>query len=496
MQNKFKNNLLLVIISALCTGISMQPLSLGFLAWFSLVPLFYVLNQSNNNYKNILAYSFLWGFVYHIIVVFWLLFNIGMPEVFGSTKVLGSITMFVVVLILSFNTILIGIIWYRLKTKYPSIGLVLFPVTWVSIEFVRSYGFLGFPWISIANSQIDYLFLIQNAEITSIYGISFWVVLINVFIYSFIFINKHLKSIIILVFIAVLPWITGFILFDKSNNSIQENQSLSITSIQPNILLEEKRSGVRYTDNNKRIIVRNFLLNEVKNYIVDSDLVLLPESSLQGSPMDIPENKYLLFGTTIRENNNITYNSSVLYSNAGMDNVYHKKQLVPMVEYIPLSEFFPSLREFTSGEENTVFNINDFNFIAPICFESTFPHLNRKLINDADNIDAIIYLVNDGWYINAPQPQQHSRQSIFRAIENRKPVIRCANTGISMHINQNGEVVDQIKLNQAGVLEDIKIYKNKNKTFYTRFGNVFALMLFILNIVLLIRSFFIKENNE
>ena len=240
MQNKFKNNLLLVIISALCTGISMQLLSLGFLAWFSLVPLFYVLNQSNNNYKNILAYSFLWGFVYHIIVVFWLLFNIGMPEVFGSTKVLGSITMFVVVLILSFNTILIGIIWYRLKTKYPSIGLVLFPVTWVSIEFVRSYGFLGFPWISIANSQIDYLLLIQNAEITSIYGISFWLVLINVFIYSFIFINKHLKSIIILVFIAVFPWITGFILFDKSNNSIQENQSLSITFIQPNNLLDEK----------------------------------------------------------------------------------------------------------------------------------------------------------------------------------------------------------------------------------------------------------------
>ena len=56
------------------------------------------------------------------------------------------------------------------------------------------------------------------------------------------------------------------------------------------------------------------------------------------------------------------------------------------------------------------------------------------------DLDAIVYLVNDGWYTTPPQPQQHAKQAIYRAIENRMPVIRCANTGISMLINRAGEI--------------------------------------------------------
>ena len=161
MKNQFKNYFILIFISAICTGISMQPLSLGFVSWFSLIPLFHVLNKQKS-YKNIFIFSFIWGIVYHFIVVFWLMFNIGMPEIFGSTKFLGAITMIVVVFILSANIILIGVIWYRLKTKFPKYSLILFAIIWTSIEFIRSYGFLGFPWVSISNSQIDYFYLIQN----------------------------------------------------------------------------------------------------------------------------------------------------------------------------------------------------------------------------------------------------------------------------------------------------------------------------------------------
>ena len=127
-----------------------------------------------------------------------------------------------------------------------------------------------------------------------------------------------------------------------------------------------------------------------------------------------------------------------------------------------------------------------------VCFESTFPEINRRHANL--EIDALIYLVNDGWYITAPQPQQHAKQSIFRAIENRLPVIRCANTGISLYINQRGEIEQFIELNELGTI-DVKINKNTyGKTFYTRFGNVFALILLLITGVLLIKS--LKRNED
>ena len=91
----------------------------------------------------------------------------------------------------------------------------------------------------------------------------------------------------------------------------------------------------------------------------------------------------------------------------------------------------------------------------------------------------MIYLVNDGWYLTPPEPKQHTRQSIFRAIENRIPIIRCSNTGISVLINSKGVIEEKIDLNKFGTM-DVNINKKKyRKTFYTRFGNVFALILLV-----------------
>ena len=87
----------------------------------------------------------------------------------------------------------------------------------------------------------------------------------------------------------------------------------------------------------------------------------------------------------------------------------------------------------------TIFNVNDVKIGAMVCFESTFPQLNRKFVDNGGEV--LIYLVNDGWYENEPEPLQHAKQARFRAIEFRKPVIRCANTGVSQLIHQHGNKV-------------------------------------------------------
>ena len=187
------------------------------------------------------------------------------------------------------------------------------------------------------------------------------------------------------------------------------------------------------------------------------------------------------------------------FNKDGVKDIYHKRQPVPLAEYVPLSSTFDYLKElnigsanFSKGEEDKVFKVDGVGFTSMICFESTFPEINRRHVQKGS--DALVYLVNDGWYKTEPEPTQHARQSIYRAIENRRPVIRCANTGISMIINERGDVLEQLPLNTKGKL-NTTIVKTNHKTFYTRFGNVFALILLLISSVFFIMTFKKNEKN-
>ena len=160
------------IISAILMGLAQHPIGLGFFALFALVPIFFVL-EDNLSFRDVLSVGFVWGFVYSIITVYWIAFNI------GTSPLIAFVTMILSVLVLSANTMLIFIIWNSIRGYSQLLRQFLFAFTWCCIEYVRSFGLLGFPWISIANTQTDYLTIIQNAELVGIYGITFWIILVN-----------------------------------------------------------------------------------------------------------------------------------------------------------------------------------------------------------------------------------------------------------------------------------------------------------------------------
>jgi len=198
----------------------------------------------------------------------------------------------------------------------------------------------------------------------------------------------------------------------------------------------------------------------------------------------------------------LTYNSVVMFNHTDLFDVYKKIQLVPMAEYVPLSGIFPSLSDlnfgqanFIRGENHTLYPLKEWLFGAVICFESTLPRLIRQFVLEGANFITIV--VNDGWYETAPEPQQHSRQAIFRAIENRRPVIRCANTGISMIIDPLGNIKDMSELN-AQIVINSSIYPQTKKTFYTKFGDVFAeflILILIIRILIILRKNYKNEKN-
>ena len=118
-----------------------------------------------------------------------------------------------------------------------------------------------------------------------------------------------------------------------------------------------------------------------------------------------------------------------------------------------------------------------------VCFESTFPQLNREFVKRGAEV--LVYVINDGWYETNPEPKQHAKQAIFRAIEFRKPVIRCANTGISQIINNRGNIESQIELNKAGVI-NASVIPSNHMTFYAKYGDVFAIFNLLILLTLLI----------
>ena len=493
MKNK---KLLFVVLSSILTGLSQQSYGMGFLVWFSLVPFIFVINKLSS-FKDAFKFSFIWGFIYHLMTIYWLAQNI------GTVPVIAFFSMLLGVFYLSFNTVLIILIWYYLKKYYQKYNLFLIPIIWVSIEYIKSYGLLAFPWISLANTQLDYLYLIQIAEITGIYGVSFWIISLNVILYSLL-INKSIKKIYLLVVTFLAPWIFGYFVY----NGINQNKldDLNISLIQPNIKLSDSRD---YSKGNELL---NKLIDKTKSAIDSTtDLVIWPEAALpfhnikDGKTFNYIKEKLLMdndisiLSGDITLNNHKVYNSVILFDKNGVKSIYNKQRPVPLAEQVPLSETFPMLENinlgvanYSSGKKDVLFDLGKYKFSSLICYESTFPEINRRHVNKG--ADFITFLVNDAWYTHGLEPEQHARQSIFRAIENRRTVLRCANTGISMIIDPTGNIIKKTKLNtEAVILGNIK--GTDYKTFYTKFGNVFAQLLFIIMGVLILKTLFRYEKN-
>ena len=262
MKNK---HIYITIISAILLGLAQHCSSLGFVVWFCLIPFIYILHDATS-YKGIVKITFIWGVIYNLVTMFWLSSNV------GTDRFSAIISMIATILYLSTNTILFGIIWYRLKTYFNKYSIILFVLTWTSIEFIKSYGLLPFPWISIANTQTNYLYLIQMVEYTGIYGITFWILSINGYLYFLLNNNRTNKKLLIGVSIFCFPFLLGYLtLF----NYKESNDNYQISLIQPNIKLSDSR------DFSKRYLLLDPLLQKTKECINNgSKLVIWPEAAL------------------------------------------------------------------------------------------------------------------------------------------------------------------------------------------------------------------------
>jgi len=157
---------------------------------------------------------------------------------------------------------------------------------------------------------------------------------------------------------------------------------------------------------------------------------------------------------------------------------YDKMQLVPFGEYVPYARvlFFvnrivEAVGTIVPGLTPSVFRLPTARFGVLICYEDVFPALTRRFI--AGGADFLVNITNDAWYGSTSAPHQHLAQATFRAIENRVPLVRAANTGISAVIDPDGRIRWRGPLFETLFHVD-EIAWPGVRTLYTRFGDVFA----------------------
>ena len=162
--------------------------------------------------------------------------------------------------------------------------------------------------------------------------------------------------------------------------------------------------------------------------------------------------------------------------------MYSKRHLVPFGEFVPLRDVFeiliPPLTELSmissdlgEGVSAQVFELDETNIGSLICFDSIYDELARDSVRSGAKILAVS--TNDSWFLDSAALDMHNAQAKLRAIENRRYVVRSANTGISSIISPRGEEMSSVERLVGGQIT-AEVYSVESKTLFTHIGNLFV----------------------
>ncbi|MBU1125875.1 MAG: apolipoprotein N-acyltransferase, partial [Candidatus Omnitrophica bacterium] len=440
------------------------PFSFGnwwILSWCGFIPLFLVLTNATR------AESFWWAYATGVLfwggVIFWLV----------------HVTFIGTAILVAYLALYFGIFGIFLRScALPSTsyaGMFFIPAAWVLLEYMRSVLFTGFPWALLGYSQCRVLPVIQVADIAGTWGVSFLVMVGNVCVWQ-VMVGirdtvigvrgperakrlRMMKTVLGGCFVVAAS--VGYGFFSLSRYPLPvTHDPIKISLIQANIPQELKwNSSAR-----EYILQKYFALS--RDAAKDSpSLIVWPEASLPAIVEEEPQ--YLerikdlvrrqevpmLLGA-VTERKDRYFNSALLiHQDAQTITAYHKLHLVPFGEYIPLRSILPFLEtvvpigEMSRGGEYTLFQLRHWRFAVLIWFEDVFPELSASFVKKGAQF--LVNITNDAWYKRTSASYQHLQASVLRAVENRMPLVRAANTGITASIAPTGKIISMVQ-NPAG----------------------------------------------
>ncbi|MGH8753732.1 MAG: apolipoprotein N-acyltransferase [Burkholderiales bacterium] len=380
---------------------------------------------------------------------------------------------------------LAGAFLVPIKTSPLSKQLLAFPAMWVLLEWIRSWIFTGFPWITLGYSQAPLSPLAGYAPLLGVFGVSFFCAL-SAGLLSLMIGERVLRKRCVLLLVAL--WLAGFGL-KQIEWTQPSGAALEVSLLQGNIPQE-----IKWRDDQ--------LVNTLETYrrLVDEStgqLIILPETAFPLFYHHVPKiylEKFtaharknggdLLIGLPERTDQDHYYNS-VLSFGSSPTQIYRKLHLVPFGEFIPLRPVFGwlldvlqiPLLDFSRGSPGQQpLKVAGQQVAVNICYEDAF---GEEVIRQLPQATLLANFSNDAWFGHSIAPLQHLQISQMRALETGRYMVRATNTGATAVINPRGEVLSQLPLFTTATLQH-EVWGYGGATPYVLWGNYAVLLLCVL----------------
>jgi apolipoprotein N-acyltransferase len=529
-----KKNLLLAVTSGLLLGLSWPTYGFALLLFVGFVPLLFVENYFRENTikkggAKFFGFTFLTFLIFNAISTWWLWYStaIGMFVAFAVNATLMTLVFFVYHKVASKTTL-----------KKALFFLIVF---WISMEKFHLNWDLSWPWLNLGNGFSLNHKWIQWYEYTGVFGGTLWIWLVNIGIFLAIktyLKNRNTKQFVKGVLSNILIVLIGIYtsLYIYHAYKINSKHSVNVVLLQPNIdpytekynisNLQSAKSLIaqaekvidsstnfviapettfsnpvlqeNYTSTNSYKLLKDFTNNHSKiNFIAGYTFYKQYKSFKQPTPT---ANKFKNGKNTWYD----MYNSAALINSHKTPQIYYKSKLVAGVELFPYKAILQpllgnamlnlggSIASLGTQKDRSVFVSNKAKVAPIICYESIYGNFVNGFVRNGANFLAVI--TNDGWWQNSQGHKQHLMLSKLRAIENRRSLVRAANTGVSAVINMKGDIIKSL---DYGIKGEIKatIPLNTQITVYNSHGDFIARLSIFLSIILLLTVFLRKRQN-
>ncbi|MCA9400011.1 MAG: apolipoprotein N-acyltransferase [Candidatus Omnitrophica bacterium] len=393
--------------------------------------------------------------------------------------------------------------WERIQNIW--LKMVFASSLWALTEWLRMNMLGGFGW-TVSQALAFHPRMIQIIDVCGAQGLSFIIVFVNCLIY-FGYKQKSFRSQSIGSLVCVFVVLFGYGFWKQYQSQSKDNGVIHVCTVQPNIPPRRKLDP--------RFLDRNFDAHmELSRECFDKsepEMIVWPEIAVTDDVLSDPRffheltafaqsfHVHLLVGSALRVEGK-DYNSAVFFSNEGLAHaVYHKVKLIPFSEYFPLQKNFGWLRPwmyhdryaFSPGKEPGLLHLvtarGEKTLGVLICSEDGYPGLMRPLVEGGAG--AVIVLLNDGWFQDQAGQWMHLQNSILRSIEFGRPILRSANTGISINLDSRG-YWRHFETNETVGRKRVFNYALKTvqgRTFFNEFGDFFVLFYFVFVIMTVFR---------
>lgn len=476
-------------------------------AWIALTPLLLAVGDARG-IGVAFRQGWLTGFVFHLLSLYWVAHTQGGgPAVVGGTGLMASYLALFTGAFAAGLRFVVGRVGAR--------GLLAAPLLWTAAEYLLSVGELGFPWLLLGHSQAPLPALIQVAEYTGVYGVTFAVCASNALLAGALAQPGQRQR--LLAGAAIVPALLavyGALVIEPEGPGTRDPAPLiaapRIAVVQNNMGLSKWRPNGLATSLASLEMLSRRALSEAPDLIVWPETAVPCNLSRRAECRDRVHKLAIDLDTPILTGAPSTntdtgepLNGAFLFRpHTWQVLTYAKMHLVPFGERTPLRDSLPLLRdidwsvltgdlapaEFARGQERTLFPLTSAaadttHFAVLICFESVFPDFVRRSVGAG--ADLLVNITNDSWFGPTAGPYQHADLAVLRAVENRVAIARCATSGVSLFIDRFGRTRQHTELGTADV-RVAALAPRTGTTLYTRHGDWFAIAVLLSSLLSLV----------